>query len=471
MVHRIEETVARGICIGCGGCAAASNGAIRVDLVSSRMYGANLSGVSKALIRAGSRVCPFSDESPNEDALGAPNGDELMARDSHLGQFTQTFAGRVVDSGYLAGSSSGGLTSWLLGRLLDEGLIDSVINVGHSNSEGSGIFAYGISGRSEVDNRRKSRYYASSMAEVLRLVSESDQRFALVGVPCFIRAARALCIERPEFADRLLFFVGLVCGHYKTQAFAESLAWQLGVSPGELAEVDFRVKDASRAATDYSFGVRRRGDEKWRIMRTQRLLGGNWGHNAFQPEACNFCDDVVAECADVSFGDAWLRRFEEDSRGTNVVVSRNREVDTIFETGIGDGQISIIPLSPEEVIQSQAGGFRHRREGLALRLADDSGLGLSVPLKRVRPNVDAVTPRRAALLRQRRRMASLSHPVFADAVAQADLKVYLRFMRREIRKYNRIEAPPIRRIVRNFRRWAGKARFALIRLLSAGVLL
>jgi len=252
-------------------------------------------------------------------------------------------------------------------------------------------------------------------------------------------------------SSRLVVFVGLVCGHFKSQGFAESLAWQLGVSPAEIDDVDFRVKNLHRPASDYDFGVRRKGEQNWRLAPTAQLVGGNWGHGAFQPRACDFCDDVVAETADVSFGDAWLERFKGDSRGTNLVISRNRSIDRLFDEGLRSGAITTESLTHREAVKSQAGGFRHRRDGLAVRLADDMSSGLSVPLKRVEPSRRAVRPRRVRLVRQRRRMAELSHLLFADAVATGNLEIYLEGMESEIARYKKVEVSPTGRLVRRAR--------------------
>lgn len=451
MTHRIEEVVRRGMCIGCGACSAATGGAIPIKLGTHRLYQADLRGVQEADRRLGSMVCPFSDESPNEDELGAPSLQEGATADPHLGCYTATLAGRVRDDEYLKGSSSGGLTSYVLGKLIEGGHIDGFLNVGIPGPSPEELFGYQISGLRGARSRRKSQYYANTMADVLRVVEGSDLRFALVGVPCFIRAARALVRARPEYAERLRFFVGLVCGHYKTQNFAVSLAWQVGVPPGELAEVDFRVKNPDRPASEYDFGARAKGSREWRTASTKSLVGGSWGHSAFQPEACNFCDDVVGETADVSFGDAWLPRFVEDPRGTNIVVSRNRLVESILVDGERKGEIDLFRLTPEEAVASQAGGFRHRREGLALRLADDVAMGLSVPRKRVEPDGRRVSRRRAQLLRQRRHMARLSHQLFAEALKSGDLEHFITGMRLEIARYRQLDNTLGRRLARRVR--------------------
>lgn len=467
MAHRIEETVARGICIGCGACSFATSGAIPVRIGSQGVYLADLSSASSADLRKASKVCPFSDEAPNENMLGAPHVDENARADSYLGPFTSVFAGRVNDDAYLDGSSSGGLTSWLLSQLIERKVIDGVISVGLARGTRDELFEYTVQYGEQSKSERKSKYYATTLGAVLDQVCLSDARYAVVGVPCFIKAVRLLCLDNSALAARITFFVGLVCGHMKSQAFAESMAWQLGVPPEDLDAVDFRMKLEGRPASEYAFAARSSRDARWRLRPNKDLIGANWGHNFFQPEACNFCDDVVGETADISFGDAWLPRFVSNPRGTNVVISRNSALDALLKDACARGEIDLFDLTPEEAIRSQAGGFRHRREGLSLRLADDRSAGLSVPRRRVEPSENVVSVRRARLLRQRRRMAALSHTAFAAARESGDIQDYLAIMRTEIKRYNELANPPIRRIGR-----AAKSLFRqlVLRMHSSAVL-
>ena len=439
MTHTIEDTVDRGMCIGCGACSVATNGAIPLTLGLGGMYSASLDGVAEEQIRRGSRVCPFSDEALDEDALGAPTpaGNELPS-DPRLGRHGRVLVGRHRSDEYLMGSSSGGLTSWLLDQLLARDLVDAVIHVGR-NGENGELFQYTISrDPASATARRKSQYYPTTLRDVLNTARREPQRYALVGIPCFIKAARLLCRDDESLGQSIRYFVGLVCGHMKTRFFAESLAWQVGIAPHELAAVDFRIKNPDRKASDYDFGALRRGATDYVQRRTQALVGGNWGHGAFQPEACNFCDDVFAETADVVFGDAWLPRYKDDWRGTNVVVTRNPEIDRILEDGATSGAIELETISVDEAAQSQAGGLRHRRDGLAVRLADDLRAGLSVPRKRVAPSATAAAGR-AALIRQRRDMSRLSLELFAEARRRHDLDAYLRPMGAAILAYRRLE--------------------------------
>src|SRR5690606_25180136 len=99
------------------------------------------------------------------------------------------------------------------------------------------------------------------------------------------------------------------------------------------------------------------------------LADGDWGAGFFMDDACNWCDDVMAETADVSFGDAWVEPYSSDWQGTNVVVVRSRDIADMIAGAIDDGRLQLTPVDTALVAQTQAAGLRQRREGLAWRLA------------------------------------------------------------------------------------------------------
>ncbi|WP_353827014.1 Coenzyme F420 hydrogenase/dehydrogenase, beta subunit C-terminal domain [Agromyces sp. SYSU T0242] len=401
------------------------------------VYGAALDGVDPAAVRAASRVCPFSDEARNEDELTRERFPDLPT-DGRLGAHLEIVAGRRASEAEVVGSSSGGLTSLVLEELLRAGLVDGVLHVGRT--AGDPRFSYTVStSPEEIEANRKSMYSATTLADVVAAIRGDGRTYAVVGVPCFIKALRLLAGEMPDLDAQFGVYVGLVCGHLKSTFFAESLGWQAGVPPTELERIDFRVKNPDRYAWDYDYDAVGR-DGTHHVRRSAETLDGGWGFGAFQPEACNFCDDVFAEGADVAFADAWLQRYAADWRGTNAVVVRDERVRALLRSAAERGDVELEPLSVEDAAGTQAGGFRHRRTGLAVRLADDAAAGLSVPVKRVTPDRTVVSRRRAAVLRQRRRISRLSLDAFAEAREAGDYERYARPMRGAIRRYRLLDA-------------------------------
>lgn len=443
--YRVSDVVSDGLCVGCGACSVATSGTVFVELDKLGIYQADLGHASPEELAAADSVCPFSDSSPNEDVLSASLFDDSPHLTLHpgLGYTDTIFAGRVADDSSIAGSSSGGMTTWILSELLSRKMVDAVIHVGATGQPGS-VFAYQVSDSvEELQGKRKSAYYSTSYADVVNQIRGDGRRYAFVGVPCFVRSLRSVLRTDEVLRAQLVYLIGIVCGHLKSGAYAESLAWQMGIQPDDLEAVDFRVKDPKRSSRHYGFGAKARGDAEQRVASSGSLLGVNWGHAVFQLDACNYCDDIYAETADFVLGDAWIPRYESDWRGTNVVLSRRPELDALLADGLRDGSVVLDKIDESAALGAQAGNFRHRHQGLAIRLADDDAAGRKRPTKRVAASYEVAPARRQNVVRQRRALSKLSHRAFADAKAAGDLDVYLRVMKPAIRRYDRHAKPSV----------------------------
>ena len=289
--------------------------------------------------------------------------------------------------------------------------------------------------RTEEDIRAgaKSRYYPVELSEVLRTIRAVPGRYAVVGVPCLIKAVHLLRREDPVLRERVAFTLGLFCGHMKSARFVESLAWQMGVGVTEIHGVEFRRKDPHRPASTYTAQLTltdgRVVQQDW-----WHLADGDWGAGFFQHAACNVCDDVVAETADISFGDAWVEPYASDGRGTNVVIVRSPVLEHLVATGIAEGRVQLDPVDSAFVEQTQAAGFRQRREGLAYRLCwRRAGV---YPRKRVAPDARTLSARRKLIYRWRSWITAWSHRVFWCARLIRQPRLYIRWARLALTGYH-----------------------------------
>jgi hypothetical protein len=157
--------------------------------------------------------------------------------------------------------------------------------------------------------------------------------------------------------------------------------------------------------------------------------------------ACDFCDDVTGETADVAVGDAWLPGYVDDSAGTNVVVARHPVLQALIEDGVTARALRLDRIEADEVARSQDGGLRHRREGLAYRLALTDAAGRWRPRKRVAPDAAALGHRGRRIMRLRERLAHESHGAFAAARASGELGRFEARLERPLREYRTLYAP------------------------------
>lgn len=290
----------------------------------------------------------------------------------------------------------------------------------------------------------KSRYYPVEMSKVLDWAKSNPGRYAMVGIPCFIKAVRLLQLTDPVFKERVRYCIGLFCGHLKSTRYADTLGWEMGIDLGDLATIDFRVEGESASR----YQVSATGSDGQNVVRPNNtLLVADWGYGMFKYHACDYCDDVMAETADVSFGDAWLPDFSSDPRGTNVVVARSKQAADIL--GLAVPEIDLVELSAKNVAQSQAAGIRHRREGLSHRLATRTERDR--PVKRVAP---ARAPRRrATIYNLRSQIIDLADAAYEQAARESNFASFSSGVATWRKRYHRAYRPPfIERINRRVRR-------------------
>ena len=343
-------------------------------------------------------LCPFSPAADDEDDIAAARFPAARVDDARIGRFVSAWVGHVDEGEFRASGSSGGMANWTAAELLRTGRVDAVAHVGGLQRDRADdpLFGYRISrSPAELAAAAKSRYHPVELSGVIATIRATPGRYAVLGVPCFIKAVHLLRARDPVLRERIVFTLGLFCGHMKGLRMAESFAWQTGVPMQEVVSLDYRHKDPARAANVYTArfllkdgGERRR--DWW------NFVDGDWGAGFFQNPACDWCDDVVAETADISFGDAWVEPYASDGRGTNVVVVRSAALDAVLRQAIADGRLRLEAVDADFIHQTQAAGFRHRREGLAWRLARRRR-GPVQPRKRVAPGGGGLPARRRAV--------------------------------------------------------------------------
>lgn len=353
--------------------------------------------------------------------------------DTRLGWYGDLYAGHVSEGRFREKGASGGVITWLATQLLERDMVDAVVHVRSSAPAEAGVlFQYTISRSStEISARSKSRYYPIELSHVMDIVRKKKGRYAFIGLPCFVKTVRRMAEQDLVFKERVAYTIGLVCGHLKSAPFATYLAWEKGITPGELEEIDFRIKLPNRRASDYGVYVRSAKIESTTPVR--QFLGGDWGGNFFRYSACDYCDDVFAETADVAVGDAWLPEYSTDPAGSSVVLVWSKAIADIIAEARTEGKVAFDQISSDRMAQSQAGGLRDRRQGLAYRLFLREKAGIWVPRKRVEPSA-ALNKKRRRIYNQRLRLRELSHSAWQQAVSANSLQTFSNLMTPHVKR-------------------------------------
>ena len=364
-----------------------------------------------------------------------------IQHDERIGYYLSLYAGHVTEGDYREQGSSGGMGTWIFKELFTQGLIDGVIHVKSNPDKNSPVlFHYGIS-RTLDDIRAgaKTKYYPVELSEVLKIVKTTPGRYAVIGIPSFIMSIRLLSEKDDVFRERIKYTVGLICGHQKSSKFAEALAWQVGIKPGNLKHIDFRKKLPDCPASQYAVEMTGLidGQEVTIVRPKSEFLGQDWGQGFFKATASDFTDDVMNETADITLGDAWLPQYTKDSEGNNVVLVRNPEIDCIIKEGVKTGSLQMDIIDEETLMRSQAAHFRHTRDELAYRLYKKDKKKQWRPQKRVQAS-NKIPLMRRKVQDLREEIFTQSHILYKKAIEMDDLSYFMEKMGKLSKRYQNL---------------------------------
>lgn len=300
-------------------------------------------------------VCPFAegtvkkqDDSPLEPLRSGFNYDK------DLGSYLQTLVAYSCENDQRENGASGGMVTWLLEELINKNIVDAVICVGNGDVADR-LFSYKICfNHKEVREASGSKYYPVSLENVLEHVKSHDYRYAVVGLPCRIQGLYRAMNKLPELKQRINYTIGLTCGHLPNKYYTEYLANKAGIATNYIQSINYRQKDQDRPASNYGFTCRD-SNGKYGSTIYFSQIEKIWHNGFFQVNACNFCQDVFAELADVSMMDAWLPEFARDYRGHSLLVVRNHLILELIKNGSRENRCVIESIDKELVKRSQQG--------------------------------------------------------------------------------------------------------------------
>lgn len=380
----ITQVVNNDLCIGCGVCVdACPSNALSITWNKQGFLIATTNSNTCNADASCIKVCPFNPDPAahhkDEDKLAEIFLKNASKHHPKIGRYEEIYAG--YSKKYRTTSSSGGIATYIFDRLLTKGLIDHVVTVGGSSNDGIHYSYRIISNKEDLLITSKTRYHPVTLSNALEAIKSLEGNMAISGVACFIKAVRLAQANDPVLKKKVTFLSGIICGGIKSRFFTEYLASRAGAEQGRFTFPEYRIKDSSSTASDYGFSCVSKPSEQTHFIK-MREVGDMWGSGLFKANACDYCDDVTTELADVSLGDAWLEPYSSDGQGHNVIVARSPLVTEILLEGERLGDLNLEPLPLDRFLVSQQGSFNHRHDGLAYRTELANASGIEIPYKR-----------------------------------------------------------------------------------------
>lgn len=328
-------------------------------------------------------VCPFNPfpekEVETEDEIADIFLKSSTKKNEKIGRYTNTYVG--YSKKYRKTSSSGGIATYVFEELLNKGIVDAIFTVRQTGGE----YEYSVvSDINELLSSSKTRYFPVTLSNVFDKINTIDGKVAVVGIGCFIKAIRLAQNKHSDLKNKIPFLIGIICGGLKSKFYTEYLANTLGFNKDEYKNPEYRIKEGAKNAGDYSFGCSSKGEESQFKQFKMSKVGDMWGTGLFKANACDFCEDVTTELADISLGDAWFSPYSKDPKGTSVVITRSSIAEELILEGISKEKLSFENLALSKLLDSQQGSFNHRHTGLLHRVRKRKKQELLVPPKRKR---------------------------------------------------------------------------------------
>ncbi|WP_447878573.1 Coenzyme F420 hydrogenase/dehydrogenase, beta subunit C-terminal domain [Serratia fonticola] len=373
----LEKIIQNNLCTGCGVCISEDeSGSSRMEWNEDGFLVPRVTNNSS--FAKMEKVCPFNIKNEfDEDYLAKKFIRNYKYSDDDIGLYTNLYAGYSVE--YRNTSSSGGLATYVFEKLLRNGFVDHLFIVKEINGR------YGYQLFSSVDRIKeisKTRYYPVTMDSLFSEINKIDGRVAVSGVACFIKAIRLKQKFDPDLEEKIPFLIGIICGGLKNKYYTDFLAQSAGCS-SDYSSPEYRVKNAESIASDYKFSCESKRDNRIHVVEMQRL-GDMWGSGLFKSNACDYCDDVTTELADISLGDAWIKPYNQEGLGNSIIITRSQFADEIIMAGIDDNSLKLDIVNVHSVKSSQQGSFNHRHKGLQFRIKQAKRNGFLFPKKRSR---------------------------------------------------------------------------------------
>jgi len=362
------------VCSGCGACAVAARGGIRMQRVAPGVLRPRqtrpLAPAEEAKIVA---VCP----SVFQHFDAGPRRTHPL-----WGPWLDVRTGHATDPELRHAASSGGVLSALLCHLLESRTVDVIVQARAADHDPLATQPDLSFTAPVIRQAAGSRYAPSAPLLALGPAQASGQRIAFVGKPCDVSALRKLAMVDDRIARQIVVTLSFFCAGVPARRGAEEMLSRMGVSDTSLRAFRYRGNGWPGRAVAHLM------DGSQRSLNYEESWGGILSRHV--QKRCKICPDGVGHFADITCADAWHAGPDggpsfTDAPGRGLVIARTERGADILRAAVRAGVIATQPYDLADLAAIQPGQRRKRQMLAARRLAlhllrrpvpEDRGFGL-----------------------------------------------------------------------------------------------
>lgn len=291
-----------------------------------------------------------------------------------VGKYSEIYLGYSNDESVRYNAASGGITTIILIYLLEKKIIDGAI-VTKFNEKEMEPRTFIARSRKEIISAQTSLYCPTCpVATIKETKRHTGEKFAFVGLPCHIHALKTLAEREHWIHERIKLSIGLFCSRGATLDATKVILKKFAKGTDGIRSLKYRGNGwPGTFSVEYA-------DRKIFKVPLYEYWPRVFAPFFYVPYRCLSCHDMSAELADISVGDAWLKRIKEkDKKGTSIIVARSSFGVSILKTMKKENFITLSKIKVSKVIDSQKGALLRKKVGVGSRLKLLHILGKPIP--------------------------------------------------------------------------------------------
>lgn len=354
--NRIQKIVDKNLCLGCGLCETVC-GKINVEMQLQKngfFFPAikNLQAEKEQII---SQICP---------GINIVNDQPFGKSERIWGRVLGAYSAYSTDKEIRTKGSSGGIISAIAIYLLENKIIDAVLQVGGDATNYKQNVLKISTTKEDVLACATSRYApAAVFNNVLQILTNSADSYCFIGKPCDISGIKNFLNAYPQYKERFIFFISIVCAGMPSFNATQDAIDSFGTAQNPVTDLVYRgngwpgyfsFTDAVGKKHQMSY------NDSW-----GKILGRKIHFR------CKICPDGIGLQADIAVGDAWETKdgypdFTE-REGQSLVLLRTSKAIELFHLMQYNKRIFSQNLPVEKIKNMQPFQY-YRREFVGARI-------------------------------------------------------------------------------------------------------
>lgn len=274
---------------------------------------------------------------------------EYSNPEKYIGKYMCCRYGYATDESIRKNAASGGMITALLCYLLKNRIIDGAWVTKTRINENGDLDYHTFIATSEdaIRSASSSVYMDIPLMKHIDMIRDFNGKLAVVMTPCMLRALSVIMEKEDDLKEKVLFKFGLFCsGNHSKEATKLSLK-KAGVSLQNAVRLYYRRGHwRGKGSMLYSDGTEKHFSYTKTICAYKNAY-------FYERKSCMLCQDHYAECADISFGDVWLKKMKHNSIKYTACVIRNPEVLRLYKAAVKDRAIEDFHFSGADMVKSQ----------------------------------------------------------------------------------------------------------------------